>query len=327
MAFVFKYTDVSDDDSKDDTQILLKRQRDLQHAWRVLKTTVHANADMHAQLNSAMTTIEGSMSVINERAVRDVSPERFTQYCPPHATGLAQNVFDIPELLEEMLEYLDIDDSLTAQMVNRQFRDAVNSSIRLQRRLSLLPHTSKHFSYPLAKLDDVPGMLFTIKKVPKVLGHPQSLSTVTIEAKIVGTPKLGSRCRRILLVQPPVQSVSAWPDCCRYRQQEEEDHLVVNEAGITVGDLIDHATMLAQCYQNCCEAPPNDYDSDDGHLMLGVEFQAVLTLDIDDPTYKRRLARHEKKEASRADESYRRRMMSQWVNRRQDGKLRPSSTP
>lgn len=128
-------------DTSDGISVLkcLSTQRDLKTAISTLKTTATHEKVSREDLLLSIADIESCMPTVNACLVDGISPQEFATYCPPHAKGLAQKVFDIPELLEMILEHLNAITLLGAQEVNRQFHDAVNASTKLQKKLWLVP--------------------------------------------------------------------------------------------------------------------------------------------------------------------------------------------
>lgn len=100
----------------------------------------HVSAGMHGgeasqeDHLSALTMAANDCLAASREYTKHVDPERFNACIPIHATKTAQKTFDVPELLEMILEKGDLGDILGMQCVNRQMRDAVANSIVLQRK-------------------------------------------------------------------------------------------------------------------------------------------------------------------------------------------------
>lgn len=207
------------------------------------------------------------------------------EYCPPHAQGLAKKVFDVPELLEEILTHLDVKDILGAQCVNWQFRNAVDSSTRLQRQLTFLPSKSGFVSSPFDTGSYNHGI--AVMKYPSAetdsSRKPDQERELTVSVFIDDHPlKLGSTCRRILLVQPPIKTIVV-DVSCRCEHDREEVH---NPKGITIGDLVNHTRRLQKVhrYHTPTWRPRNLLRKErTGDPKPNVFFMARIPLQDDDP--------------------------------------------
>ena len=76
---------------------------------------------------------------------------RFYNEIRPDNSSIAQTTFDVPELFELILDYIDIPDILRVYQVSRGMRDAIEESSRLQTKLCLRPAPANSpFQTPLA---------------------------------------------------------------------------------------------------------------------------------------------------------------------------------
>jgi len=223
----------------------------------------------------------------------------YQEYCPPHALGLAQRVFDIPELLEMILDRLSIRGILLVQIVNRQFRDAVKTSTVMQRELYLLPHVSKNVSlhpefrnldFRLTTQVGLPGSTpeddddpeeFYSKAAKDIRNRTLSIAINKLwlpEERITIQPTV----RRMLIVQPPIYEMGISSKCC-VPAGDEGHFRVVNDNGITFGDLEDATAKLEKDHMYCRHAPRCLISSEDGSVDVRAEFRTRILLDVDDP--------------------------------------------
>jgi len=119
----------------------LKQQPSLQRLISALNAAPDQVSVDAETLQRAQTGIEALGDFVNNF----LSSTYYNEQCPPHARDIAQKVFDIPEILERILLKLDAAKALKAQRVNRQFFDAIEKSVNLQRALSLRFWPQKHF--------------------------------------------------------------------------------------------------------------------------------------------------------------------------------------
>ncbi|KAK3722195.1 hypothetical protein LTR37_002628 [Vermiconidia calcicola] len=228
----------------------------------------------------------------------------------PRATVLAHQVFDTPELLEHILSYLDNSDLLLAYRINHQFCSGIQGSPRLQRQLGLqAAHNSTiHFpaalsSYWLFSTDG--DKYFSLR----TLEGMKILLTIQPQAPIT---RLGTRCRSMLLCQPPISRMKVFVSCCAPNKsgfgifgstQIDPPPLEILSAmegsqGITVGDVNDAVTRLSAYHRLCPDALAHDHN-EDGSVRFGIELEAELEVDDTEPLWQAK-AVHLRKEQDRA---------------------------
>ncbi|KAK4545772.1 hypothetical protein LTR36_002726 [Oleoguttula mirabilis] len=255
-------------------------------------------------------------------------PFLYNEQCPTDAKHVAQRVFDIPEIFKGILVELECLDLLESILVNRQFRDAVLSSKRLQRRLSLLPEPDAPFS-TTKFIRCLPGYcFFTTSETwsgynpfissPLILGLECDEDGLSVQIEPKARP-LGSRCRNIYFCQPPVEEIYVYTSCCAdvdlYDVLEEflpdgSLSLIKNEGGLTIGDLWDEAEKLFQEHGNCANADWDELD-DGGRVQMKVYFKAIVKLPPDDPILKRwKNAAERAKQQGRVSKARKRKMVA-----------------
>lgn len=300
MAFRF----ANDDDSnwpfreREINRGLVSNQQSLDAMLKDLLARNSQGSIDREDLARSISQMQASVQHIDTLLREVIGEESYTAQCPAHATGLAQQVFDVPELLEMILVNLSIEELLAAQFINRQFRDAVNSSTKLQRKLSLLPHTSKDFYAPFEE-NVAPGFYFYSRASQEDL-----LTDLQVLREPIGTerwpeamqakfdpelPKIGDRCRRMLVFQPPIKEVRVLTTCCarwsaRHTDiQMKDSDIVRNEDGITVGDLLDAASALKEHHSQCVWADSELHDPETGVVEVQTVFETAYPMRRDDP--------------------------------------------
>lgn len=226
--------------------------------------------------------LESCVDTLIKQALHKVPPEYFAEHCPPHATGLAQKVFNIPELLEMILENLDMNHLLGVMCLNRQFHDAVEYSPKFQKRLSLVPQEDFHL--PLNQ-ESLPRIFMDINNGETgSSGYPAWNQEVVVAEFFDTLPRLGPRCRRMLVANPPVKEMKAFVNCCPMRNGGVHvEARVRNEKGVTMGDLLDMATQLMRRHLHCAHASWAQHSDEDGTVKVNVSFEALITLRDADP--------------------------------------------
>lgn len=302
MAFQFAGGDDHSSAHRQSARAVVADQRHLQNSITHLLHKVSLDCLDRDHLGRSLTAMQESVKGIDSYLREWIDAEIYAESCPPGAIGLAQRVFNIPELLEEILSYLTMGELLAAQYINRQFRDAVNASTRLQRKLSLLPHSSPYFYAPFEE-DEAPGFQFNSTvddmykfqtlSAEKKMASGQDNDPRVMQARFtVDLPRIGFRCRRMFVVQPPITKMIAIPHCCegvwsRSTTKFRKSHRTIsNRNGITIGDLLKAAKRLQKKHENCPIAPFHMHDLVDGRVRMQTAFQAAYTVRQEDPLLK-----------------------------------------
>ena len=176
----------------------------------------------------------------------------------PKAALKATEVFGVPELLECILLKLGTHDILTAQQTNKDFRDAVNDSVKLKWKLGLEPDPSGHTYSPFHKLVKIcptifqtsenecfPGIKFesrTCHYGPKV---DNDYPVMVRFARSYIPKTVGSRYRAMLMFQPPVKELELSVLVRKSNATARMNHRITKEDGITLGDILDAMNMNA----------------------------------------------------------------------------------
>ena len=209
----------------------------------------------------------------------------------------AQRVFGVPELLEHILLYLHPHDIFRAQATNKTLFDTIAGSMNLQRHLNLIPYKESYYRTPF-NCHSPPWSLGV--NLCKLLSAPpgQTLGGPTdfyLDVKFFSDrPKIGSRCRSILICQPPVYEITGWASCCARLHHERPSGIpalsrlhVVSKTGITVGDLLDAQEALIREHSTCTYARAEDHDVN-GRVQVRASFNCDIRLAPDDPRLRSR---------------------------------------
>ena len=231
----------------------------------------------------------------------------WAEYCPPHAMHVAQKVFDVPELLENILAYLHPRELLQISSINRQFKDAVQSSTRLQRQLSMLPQSSPNAYSPFEK-QAFPAMDFSWNSLGVDREYRKACKTDSSvrHALVVfpcPLPKVGVVPRRMLVAYPVLKEMRPIHTCCYADQEHEqliEECTVRNKDGITVGDLLDAAEKFSVGMRDCALAA-TDCHLSDGTVSVPIAYEGVVYMHAKDPA---RVAKETKLEERRMIKKY-----------------------
>ncbi|KAK4623603.1 hypothetical protein CLAFUW4_05464 [Fulvia fulva] len=225
----------------------------------------------------------------------------------------ALEVFGTPELLEHILLQLPPSDILRSQQVSRSWRDGVDGSVRIQRRLGLAPSATGFYYSPLERHFHHPSdyMPFPMLKYIAIDGwNPyerfDTARPVTnefkfgIDIKLDKAVHIGTRSQAMRLCQVPVKELffefSDYGD--RYREPVHMGYDWVGPKDLTVGALLDEIHMILENEQWA-------YGLDWKHLT--VEVEAIIELADNDPIVLGRWERHRQaQENIEAQEQWRR---------------------
>lgn len=209
---------------------------------------------------------------------------------PPGAAVLVQKAIDVPELLEHILNYLDIRSLLRVQQVSHQMFDAIESSVKLQRRLFLKP--SPKGNTKLLPSYVLPG-LFLDNDASGYVTPRSDMDQVVVTASFLlsrAPSRIGSRCKKMLICNPPIKSIDVFIECCSqsahraFRTNTPRPPLETLEcdSGITVGQLHDAHKRLAAAHRLCPDASPHLHNKD-GFVNAEPSFEVALDLNPNDP--------------------------------------------
>ncbi|KAF2173198.1 hypothetical protein M409DRAFT_17143 [Zasmidium cellare ATCC 36951] len=236
----------------------------------------------------------------------------------------ARRVFDLPEVLEQILGYLGTFELLRAMEVDRTMYQAIESSPLLQERLRLRPSLSGYWENPfLASSNRLRERGLDRGRPLPSSGFPGFACRIYTTAEGTGfagvtakfpheIPRIGKRCRAMLVCQPPVYTMGVYPTCCMYNPygfaprdgerpeparkdfaggrliQEVADppfDVVTSDRGVTVGDLCDMAVKTRKLHEKCPWAPPAAH-TDEGDVFVNASFGGAVKLQADDPAVK-----------------------------------------
>ncbi|KAK5174324.1 uncharacterized protein LTR77_001404 [Saxophila tyrrhenica] len=250
-----------------------------------------------------------------------------------HDSKSALRTFEIPEVLELILDTLPLHDLLRVWAVNGAMRDAIQHSSQLQRKLCLRPASPGSNFYAPFDLDNrvAPGFICAPHSISDSANLAQR-GRVRIEASFALYPgqKLGGitpRARRMLVCQPPIQNMFAKVRCCgrlawpqewsfpgftRVMEQRLSKCQIgpsdPGPGGLTIGDLYDCAVKVTEHHRYCGKANARQLDSD-GFVNARVTFQGDVQLTEEDPLWgelerKQNQKQSEKEEERRTKERF-----------------------
>lgn len=246
----------------------------------------------------------------------------------PEEVSAAQEVLDLPELLELILQYLTIPDILHFQQVNRSARANVDGSPRMLSVLSLradLPdgHLRLPFAGPMfpTRTSFVCQAVNWPRKTPNSVEVSASFTDILWQGRPL--PRIGSRYRSMFVAQPPIKEMSAMLPCCAYKPKSGIPFTIRSETGLTIGDLHDAAMSLREAHRMCPFASVQGHD-EEGFVKVHVDFTATIPLRAGDPLMPAdpvpRSLRYTTPEPERAQRSN----MTAYVCYKQAGKFPPA---
>lgn len=211
---------------------------------------------------------------------------------------LAGRVFGTTELLEAILRKgLSVHDLLRAMEVNKTFAACVKSSVHLQKLLCLRPDPTASyrsaFEVGIKCLVGFTTSLTFPALSPATYRKARTSLDGTLEAHFdtdltASPPRIGPRCRSMLVCQPPVHEMAISINCCGFRY---EDNVVpqnengtayikaIGTAGLTIGELLDTTRRLQEAHTLCPFAATTAHsDDEDGRVRVEVRFTGTLSI-------------------------------------------------
>lgn len=139
-------------------------------------------------------------------------------------------------------------------------------------RMGLRPQENCHITFPVVTC---PYHLFSCSaETYPCLTNSHTLlkdNEVVIKAGFYGAdktplPKLGKRCRNMLICQPPIKSLNVYTRCCHpswsWRNTHDPAEVIEVETGVRMGDLIDAYQRITAAHRMCPDAEPPDHDDE-----------------------------------------------------------------
>lgn len=243
-----------------------------------------------------------------------------------HTGCPARAVFDVPELLEHILSYLNAKEILRASEVDWTMYRTIEASPKLQAILHLRPSPTGFLETPFSKNPGRPFYGCASSRKRRLVPHNDfpgfycySRTNINVPARAAifaqlsyQLPRIGARCRSMLICQPPIYEMGVYPLCCTtnpyysgsmeifnqplikaramYRLpgslpedlQQPPFEVVRSEKGITVGDLYDMVIRVRQFHGLCPWASPEKHDVE-GNVVAHVSCGGIIQLKDDDP--------------------------------------------
>lgn len=180
-----------------------------------------------------------------------IEPKHYAQFRQANST-IAAKVFAVPELLESILKELTVPALMRCYSVNRTFRDALETSKKLQACLFLLPDTeSREQRFPLNNIER-----FVCTAPRPEFGRG---SMIDVRTRVGRIYKIGPRWKKMLVSQPPTYSMQYYAICfgskpggCRLGGWARGDRQNLHSnKGLTIGDLFEAVETMANAHRGC----------------------------------------------------------------------------
>ncbi|KAK5744713.1 hypothetical protein LTR17_001789 [Elasticomyces elasticus] len=302
-------------------------QDEIQEAWCQVSSMQATSRNLHVLLDT-----DGRVPAVLTRplvkALEETSTSalRVLTACGKHwqdvwkptecSASVAQRVFTIPELCENILSYLPTNlDIYCAMRTNQAMAAAVRGSPSMQKALGFAPTNKGHWYTPFDYVEfgghgwNHPHG-FTCSRNAWV-SEQSRFATVTANF-VLWTPEATLRgvmaaFRNVRICTPPIHEMECYVDCCggmrnqaerggsdghRWNWDETETGAVPapkpitplrNPEGITVGDIFKATLRLKEEHRLCPYAKESDVDLESGSVRVDVSFKGQIKLSPDDP--------------------------------------------
>ncbi|KAK5677504.1 hypothetical protein LTS10_010076 [Elasticomyces elasticus] len=287
-------TTLSKEQQRSEVSQGLQHQQELEHTIALLRRQQARRTTIDPDLADTIDKLERSSKGLNAYFSIFLDPIIYNEmqpldHRPSGSTSAAVKVLELPELLEEVLGYVDTADILHFHQVNQSARALINGSPRLRTTLgfraapegsrSRLPFLSTTALSPMIANFEYSKHSLRQEEPIKLETVPTSgLHQVRLRADFRVSPgkaaKIDERCRDMYITQPPVTYARVLLACCSLKQQS-----IQSDAGITIGMLWDARLELLEEHKLCPHAALELHDAD-GFITAEPSF----TIDVLVPT-------------------------------------------
>ncbi|TKA83528.1 hypothetical protein B0A55_00516 [Friedmanniomyces simplex] len=246
-----------------------------------------------------LEAIEKQVDKVGEGLALTLGPCYALHNPTPASQRKANELFGLPELTEIIASYLDPHEILVLMQVNRVIYAAIDGSPALQRYMGLRPDPGVYFHTHLGDASfspfppircDAEGEYERYADAEDGMAQGQYCVNLTLGyyGKAGHLPEADSRCRAMLICQPPVYDTGVETGCCGQMECYEATRgwsptNLHSETGITVGQILDKAAELLEKHQRCPYAEPRSHDAD-GEVIVSPVFTGVAhDVPSDDP--------------------------------------------
>ena len=184
-------------------------------------------------------------------------------------------VFAIPELMGQIMLYLDPRSICQAAQACKAMADALSVSSKLERKLSLVADTTC-FTHSIFEDDRSSRLRCYVQEQRSGYASPSpstpaNYGELLIRFSARALPRLGLRPSSIFVCQPPITEMLAYVDGCRCKEEHQRGTTkpcltITNSKGITYGVVVDEARKLRREHVN---RPQNHSSS---HSLSDEEF-------------------------------------------------------
>ena len=205
------------------------------------------------QVASSLSAMENNTNGIGKYISFRLDASYFNEIRSEGST-IAERVLHMPEVLEHVLLFTDVESVMAMERVNKKLRNIIDASPKLQRAIYLKPSlesTDTPVQRCTAFGSDCSGFQTTAFEV-NFGPHDGVEATVQKTGPNDTLPHMGTRWLRMLICQPPmkIMAVIASQFCQNCGSWSLETHKQLSsDTGITVGDLYDKVReILATVY-------------------------------------------------------------------------------
>ena len=216
----------------------------------------------------------------------------FSPFDAPASQGLstrAQDIFDTPDLLEHILSFLEADQLFIARKVSHNTTEVTAGSPKLQRMLHLPDLYSFFRCFPRNKFPSFHNLTTfgdgPTTRLPHAYFH---------DLRGPNLPVTGSPYRRMLICQPPVNTIDISVDGCTSEADGRRSIAglackIFLEGGLSVGDFYSVTHQLQSVHKYCDWASSHELNAN-GSVYVGVDSETVIRLRPDDPMFVGRMS-------------------------------------
>jgi hypothetical protein len=234
---------------------VLAHQRKLQADLAGTIKEVGGGGCSYEEIISKLSAMQEDTAAFGEYLRVQLKPKYYHEIRTDDST-IATTVFDIPELSELILLRAEVQDIMAIQQVNKNLRDIINTSSKIQTKLYLKPEDERdpeHEDY----LDEFRAYYrshFSKGGVPgfKVWTYGARVEATFKRKKVPGgLPEVGERWMKMFICQPPVKTLFVDKVCASCRIGGNEQGEISSEYGLTVHELYEKAKEVFATRSTC----------------------------------------------------------------------------
>ncbi|KAK3696626.1 hypothetical protein LTR37_017879 [Vermiconidia calcicola] len=288
---------------------VLGHRRALQATFDALLLAVQEGKSDRAELESLILDAQGDSEGIDDYLSQTIETKHYNEHRPDGST-IASHAFRKPELLENILRHCDWTDIMSFEQTCKDARAVVSRSRELQIKLCL--HPAPEVSAVMAPFSYLDSQSWNRRGFFCYESHFRRALIARFLLKMddhrlpYRLPQIGTRWKRMLILQPPIKTMGVTMPCCGPRtinapRARSSLGKVTSETGLTLGDLYEWTENMFLEHE--CNMPTGHHEVEfKGRIKNLTQHRQQVTyhsaMDHLDPSHRDALAHQKNLEAN-----------------------------